>query len=92
MPQPGHTFKQFDADLEALCTRVLQMGGLVESQIQAAIDVYSTGDIDLAARVIDGDRRVNALEVQIDGLCAALIARRQPAAKTCASSWQSARQ
>ena len=71
---------QFDADLEALYTRLLLMGGTVESQLRVASDVLRDGDADLAARVIDADARVNAFEVEIDGLCATLIARRQPAA------------
>ncbi len=75
-----HTVTQFDADLEALYTRVLLMGGAVESQLRIASDIFREGDADLAAKVIDGDARVNAFEVQIDGLCATLIAKRQPAA------------
>ncbi len=75
-----HTSKQFEADLEAICTRVLQMGGLVESQIRAALDGFAGGDQALLARVVADDHRVNAYEVSIDEACAHLIARRQPAA------------
>ncbi len=75
-----HTVTQFDADLEALYTRVLLMGGAVESQLHVASDVLREGNADLAAKVIDGDARVNAFEVEIDGLCTAVIAKRQPAA------------
>lgn len=75
-----HTSKQFEAELEATCTRVLQMGGLVEAQIRAAIDGFTEGDEQLLARVVADDHRVNAFEVSIDEACAQLIARRQPAA------------
>ena len=75
-----HTSKQFEAELEATCTRVLQMGGLVEAQIRAAIDGFTEGDEQLLARVAADDHRVNAYEVSIDEACAQLIARRQPAA------------
>ena len=75
-----HTSKQFEAELEATCTRVLQMGGLVEAQIRAAIDGFTEGDEQLLARVVADDHRVNAYEVSIDEACAQLIARRQPAA------------
>jgi len=75
-----HTSKQYEAELDAICTRVLQMGGLVEAQIRAAIDGFSSGDSQLLARVVEDDHRVNSYEVSIDEACAHLIARRQPAA------------
>ena len=75
-----HTLKQFDTELEALRSRVLQMGGLVEEQIVRAIDSLATGNVALAQRVVEDDHRVNALEVAIDEECGTIIARRQPAA------------
>ncbi len=75
-----HISKQFDADLEAVRTRVLQMGGLVEAQIVKAIDGLSTGDLDAIEQVIADDHRVNALEVELDEICSGVIAKRQPAA------------
>ncbi|MBI5435895.1 MAG: phosphate signaling complex protein PhoU [Nitrosomonadales bacterium] len=75
-----HTSKQFDAELEAVRARVLQMGGLVESQIQLALDALISGDVALMNRVIGDDHRVNAMEVEIDDSCNQIIARRQPAA------------
>jgi phosphate transport system protein len=75
-----HTLKQFDTELEALRSRVLQMGGLVEEQIVRAIDSLATGNVALAQRVVEDDHRVNALEVAIDEECSTIIARRQPAA------------
>ncbi|HEY9445575.1 MAG TPA: phosphate signaling complex protein PhoU [Burkholderiales bacterium] len=80
MPHTEHTSRQFDAELEAVRARVLQMGGLVEDQIVRATDALSSGDCALAARVVEDDHRVNALEVAIDEECSTLIARRQPAA------------
>ncbi len=75
-----HTSKQFDADLENLRARVLQMGGLVESQIMRAVEALATGNVDLANQVIAEDHRVNAFDVAIDEACSQLIARRQPTA------------
>jgi len=75
-----HTSKQFDAELEAVRTRVLQMGGLVEQQIVRAVDGLASGDLAEIERVIDDDHRVNAAEVQLDEDCSHIIARRQPAA------------
>ena len=75
-----HTFKQFDAELENVRSRVLQMGGLVEEQISHAIDALVEADSAAAERVIANDHAVNALEVQIDEACAQIIAKRQPTA------------
>ena len=77
---PEHISKQFDSDLEAVRSRVLQMGGLVEQQIVMAMEGLATGDIDLLNKVIGDDHRVNALDVEIDDACQHIIARRQPAA------------
>ncbi len=75
-----HTSKQFDAELEAVRARVLQMGGLVESQIRLAVESLVTGDVGLMNRVIEDDHRVNAMEVEIDESCNHILVRRQPAA------------
>jgi phosphate transport system protein len=75
-----HTSKQFDAELDAVRAQVLQMGGLVESQIRLAIEALISDDVALMDRVINDDHRVNALEVQIDESCSQIIALRQPAA------------
>jgi phosphate transport system protein len=75
-----HTSKQFDAELESVRTRVLQMGGLVEEQIIRAMDALNAGDMAAIDKVIADDHRVNAMEVELDELCSHIIARRQPAA------------
>ena len=75
-----HSSKQYDLDLEMLRSRVLEMGGLVEAQILAAINGLAGGDLQLLEKVIVEDTRVNALEVSIDTDCSHLIARRQPTA------------
>jgi len=80
MVSTEHTSRQFDAELEAVRARVLQMGGLVESQIRLAIEALISGDVPLMNRVINDDHLVNAMEVEIDESCNQIIARRQPAA------------
>jgi phosphate transport system protein len=80
MVSSEHTSRQFDAELEAVRARVLQMGGLVESQIKLAIESLTTGDEALMKRVIEDDHRVNAMEVEIDESCNHILVRRQPAA------------
>jgi phosphate transport system protein len=80
MPSHEHISRQFDAELEAIRANVLQMGGLVESQIKSAIESLISGDVALMTRVIEDDHRVNAMEVKIDEACSQVIARRQPTA------------
>ena len=75
-----HISKQFNAELEAVRSSVLQMGGLVEEQIEQAIEALTTGNINLIEQVIADDSGVNDMEVSIDEICSQIIARRQPAA------------
>ena len=75
-----HTSKQYDSELEALRSRVLQMGGLVEQQLLRAIDALSSCNRPLMDQIIADDHRVNSLEVELDEMCNHVIARRQPAA------------
>jgi len=77
----NHIFKQFDNELEAVRTRVLQMGGLVEEQVSKALDGLSTGDMQIIEQVMADDHRVNAMEVELDEACSTIIAKRQPAAR-----------
>ena len=75
-----HLSKQFDNELEALRSQVLQMGGLVESQVRGAIQAFSTGNLALADQIVETEPRVNTFEVNIDTDCSQIIVRRQPAA------------
>ncbi len=75
-----HTYKQFDAELEMVRARVLEMGGLVEEQVNRAIDALINGDVKAAEEVIATDHMVNSLEVGTDEACTQIIALRQPTA------------
>ena len=75
-----HISKQFDAELEAIRTRVLQMGGLVEQQITSAIQALMEGDLERLEQVVRDDVLVNEMDVKLDEDCQYIIARRQPAA------------
>jgi phosphate transport system protein len=75
-----HISKQYDADLEAIRSRVLQMGGLAESQLKTALDAFERADMALADSAVEADRRVNELQISIDGMVNHVIARRQPTA------------
>lgn len=73
--------RHFDQDLAHLKRQLLRMGGLVESQIQQALQALVDRDSDLAATVIEQDHDVNALDVEIDDLCIQLLALQQPTAR-----------
>ncbi|MGI1985797.1 phosphate signaling complex protein PhoU [Shewanella glacialipiscicola] len=75
-----HISGQFTAELDDIRNRVLAMGGLVERQLEQAIDALSALDAELAQQVIVGDHKVNGMEVSIDEECTRIIAKRQPAA------------
>ena len=75
-----HTIKQYDQELESLRGRILQMGGLVESQLRMAIDCFEQADLRKAEEVVEADERVDAEELELARLVINLIVRRQPAA------------
>jgi len=80
MNESQHVSSQFDDELGGLRTQVLEMGGLVETQVAAAIDAYSSGEIGSVKQIVETDRKVNNFEISIDDGCAHLIAKRQPTA------------
>jgi phosphate transport system protein len=76
-----HLSSRFDSDLNLLSARLLEMGGLVESQIGHALDVLKEFDLGIVDEVLEGERRLNAMEIGIDEEVINIIARRQPAAR-----------
>jgi phosphate transport system protein len=75
-----HTVKSYDQQINLLTRKIIEMGGLVEQQLAAAIDALTSRDIDQAARVVEQDDRVDDLEEEIDTLAIRLLATRQPMA------------
>ncbi len=75
-----HISEQYDTELDSARSLLLEMGGLVEQQLQQACQALYSHDLELADKVRVGDAAVNQHEVDIDNLCAQIIARRQPAA------------
>ncbi|MCK9507680.1 MAG: phosphate signaling complex protein PhoU [Pigmentiphaga sp.] len=75
-----HTHKQYDAELEMVRSRFLEMGGLVEAQIMGAIDGLANGDLLALERVIEKDAEINRFEVDLDEACSQILVRRQPTA------------
>jgi phosphate transport system protein len=70
----------FDEELQHLKEKLLKMGSLVEDAIKNSVLSLVERDNDLARRVIDNDRLVNTLDVEIDEESIRLIALRQPMA------------
>lgn len=75
-----HISRQFNEDLEGIRNKVLAMGGLVEQQVDFAIQAFITGDSELAEQVIQQEQRVDQYEIAIDGECIQIMALRQPTA------------
>ena len=75
-----HLSSQFDTELSGISARVLEMGGLVESQIVQAMYALTQFSDDTARQVLEAEQRVNRMEVEIDLELQRIIAMRQPAA------------
>jgi phosphate transport system protein len=75
-----HISEQYDTELDSARSLLLEMGGLVEQQLQKACQSLYNHDAELARSVKAGDKRVNRLEVEIHDLVVNIIARRQPTA------------
>ncbi|HLO62025.1 MAG TPA: phosphate signaling complex protein PhoU [Azonexus sp.] len=80
MNESQHLSSQFDEELSRLRTHVLQMGGMVETQVSAGIEAYSSGEVASVKSIVEADRKINDLEKAIDDDCAHIIAKRQPTA------------
>ena len=76
-----HLSTQFDAELSEISNRVLEMGGLVESQVAQAVYALTNFSGETASVVLERELRVNQMEVEIDRDLSAIIARRQPTAR-----------
>ncbi|MES2632851.1 MAG: phosphate signaling complex protein PhoU [Pseudomonadota bacterium] len=76
-----HLSTQFDSELNSVSSRVMELGGLVESQIRHAMYALSQFSAESATTVIEIELQVNAMEVEIDRELSSIIARRQPTAR-----------
>jgi phosphate transport system protein len=80
MATTGHTVKAFDEDLGQLRALVSEMGGRAEAAITGAIDALANRDLQGAARIVEGDRKIDQLEAEIERQVIRLIALRAPMA------------
>ena len=80
MPEK-HLSTQFDSELNSVSSRVMELGGLVESQIRQALSAWCQFGMEAVEQVASIEQRVNAMEVEIDHELSSIIARRQPTAR-----------
>jgi phosphate transport system protein len=76
-----HIIKSYDEELRRLNNAITELGGLAESQLATAIEAVVERDSELAARVVEGDARVDQLQHDVDNLAVRLLALRQPMAR-----------
>lgn len=76
-----HLSSQFDAELNSISTHVLEMGGLVESQLHQAIYALVHLSLETAEQVLENENRLNRMELDIDHEIISTIGRRQPTAR-----------
>jgi len=75
-----HTDRKYAYELRVLRQRLLLMAGRVEQMIKLAVEAVVNQDVDLARATIQLDRQVNRDEIETDGLCLLILAKRQPLA------------
>ncbi|RED18164.1 phosphate signaling complex protein PhoU [Pontivivens insulae] len=75
-----HIVSAFDDDLIAVQARISEMGGLAEDMLSSALEAVKNRDPQLANEVIMRDKRLDALEMQVEELATRVIALRQPMA------------
>jgi len=75
-----HTVKAFDEDITRLRGLIAEMGGLAELAIQEALDALVTGDEELGMRVVLRDKKLDALETEVDAMAVRMLALRAPMA------------
>jgi phosphate transport system protein len=75
-----HTSAQFNAELENSRKHLMEMGGMVEEQIEIAFQALMDVDTDLAAKAVKMDKEVNKMELMIDKETTQILAKRNPAA------------
>ncbi|WP_413698862.1 phosphate signaling complex protein PhoU [Psychromonas sp. KJ10-10] len=75
-----HISGQFNSELENVRNQVMQMGGLIEQQLNDALIAMADNNVELARQVIAKDKEVNEFESTVDLECSRIIAKRQPVA------------
>lgn len=76
----SHISNQLNRNLEELFHHILEMGGMVENQLEMALTALSSSDVKVAKEVLRFDKVINQAEMEIDRLCIRVLARQQPTA------------
>lgn len=74
----SHVSESYNQYLEDLFNKVLEMGGLVERQLENSVTALQAFDVERAQEVIQMDSLINHNEIEIDRLCVRVLARQQP--------------
>jgi phosphate transport system protein len=77
---PERVVRHFQEELEHLKTRLLEMGGLAEDRVRAAVESLVSRDTATVAQVLTGDGPINQLHIEIDSRCFTMLALHQPMA------------
>ncbi|MGN6516793.1 MAG: phosphate signaling complex protein PhoU [Rhizomicrobium sp.] len=80
MSEHKHIVSAFGQEIEGLKTRIIEMGGLTERSVTDAVSALDTRDIELAARTVAADQRIDDMEAEIEEQAILMLARRQPMA------------
>jgi phosphate transport system protein len=75
-----HISEQYDLELGQIRDQLMEMGGLVEQQVNNACNAFIQHDLTLADEVRETESRLNSFEVELDDSCVSIIAKRQPTA------------
>ncbi|MBN1905785.1 MAG: phosphate signaling complex protein PhoU [Deltaproteobacteria bacterium] len=67
-------------EIEKIKKQILSLGAMVEEQLNRAIKAVETKNLDIAKGVIESDRRVDEIEVEIEEECLKILALHQPVA------------
>ena len=78
MSPTEHTVKSFEAELQRLSNMIAQMGGVVEAQVEAAVQAVGRRDVEGATKVMQGDARLDEFERQIEHDAIRMLALRAP--------------
>jgi phosphate transport system protein len=77
---PERRVRHFQDELEGLKARLLEMGGLAEDRVRAAVESLVTRDVAMLQTVLEGDGPINQLHIEVDNRCFTLLALHQPMA------------
>ncbi len=75
-----HIVSAFDSDLQLLNRKIAEMGGLAEEQLSSALKAIAQRDVELAAEVVKGDKKLDEMEMEIEEAAIRTLALRQPVA------------